>query len=117
MHAMAAGFIGAQELNIDDDESKTLAAAVAGVAAHYNVTANPKTVAWVNLATALGMVYGPRVAAIRLRRAAGRKDTAAKKSSPIKADGPSVVAGRFPLVVGDAPVGGIPHFDLQSSMQ
>lgn len=109
MHGMLAGFTGVAEMEIDEGESKIMASAVAGVAAHYNVSADPKTVAWVNLASALGMIYGPRIAAVRLRKKTDRP----VKVEPKKTDAPtSVVDGKFPMVVGNAPV---PNFDLSAA--
>lgn len=105
IHAMAAGFTGAAELNIDTDEAGTISKAIADVASHYSVTADPKTMAWVNLAAACGMVYGPRIGAIKLRRSMNKPSVKA----PIKASAShpqpgGVVEGRFPLKVGDAPI-------------
>lgn len=104
---MVAGFTGVSELQIDDAESKALAAAVAGVAAHYNVTADPKTIAWVNLASALGMVYGPRVAAIRMRRKFDKPPKPVQKEMPQNV---ATINGRPLQATGDAPM-----FDLSAA--
>lgn len=58
---MAAAFTRVDELALEKDESKMLADAIGEVAKHYPMTIDPKTLAWVNLATCAGMIYGPRV--------------------------------------------------------
>lgn len=60
MHAIAAGALSAPELAIDGEEAKLIAGATAEVARHYNIAPDEKTQAWINLAMALGAVYGPR---------------------------------------------------------
>lgn len=63
-----SGIADVPELEISKDESKAMAEAIAEVASHYNATLDPKVMAWVGFAGAMGAVYGPRVAAIRLRK-------------------------------------------------
>lgn len=54
-----------------------LADAAGEVSKHYPMTIDPKTLAWVNLATAAGMVYGPRVYLINSRK---KKEAADRKA-------------------------------------
>lgn len=58
---------------LDKTEARQLAEATAEVAKHYPTTIDPKVMAWVNFGMVAGMVYGPRIYAIRARTKAGRK--------------------------------------------
>jgi hypothetical protein len=64
IHAMGAAILKTPELAIQPAEAKALATAVAGVSRHYDVAIAAKTMDWINLFTALGMVYGPRLIVI-----------------------------------------------------
>lgn len=68
MHTMVAGFVDIPEIEISKDESTMMAEAIAEVASHYNATLDPKALAWFGFAGAMGAVYGPRVAAFRMRK-------------------------------------------------
>lgn len=70
MHAMMAAGLQAPEMAIEADEAKMLAEAVAEVQRHYPMVIDPRVMAWVNLVSAAGMVYGPRVYMIRKRKIA-----------------------------------------------
>jgi hypothetical protein len=72
---MAGAILDTPELALDDGESKALADAAQKVAAHYDHSMDPKTLAWVNLAMVAGGIYGTRIFAIRARL---KKDAAAK---------------------------------------
>lgn len=67
IHAMAASSI-TPELALEEQEAKLLAEAVAEVQSHYNMTVDPKIVAWIGLAGVCGSLYGPRIAAYKLRK-------------------------------------------------
>jgi hypothetical protein len=58
---MMASLLQTPELMIAPDEAKMLADGVNNVARHYDIIADEKTAAWVNLAMVCGAVYGPRV--------------------------------------------------------
>jgi hypothetical protein len=73
LHMGLAKFSGVDELEIDNEEAKLLAAAVAEVSSHYNVVIDPKTVAWVGLAGVLGAVYAPRIASFKMRKMMEKK--------------------------------------------
>lgn len=62
IHAMLAVMVKQPALNITQQESDMLAGAIANVQRHYDMTATQKTMDFVNLATCLAIVYGPRVA-------------------------------------------------------
>jgi hypothetical protein len=64
---MGAAILDTPELVLDESEAKALADASAKVAAHYNHTIDPRTMAWVNLAMVAGGIYGTRIFAIRAR--------------------------------------------------
>lgn len=55
------------EIALEKSEAKALAEATAEVAKHYPMAIDPKTIAWVNLATCMGLTYGPRVYMLRKR--------------------------------------------------
>lgn len=66
VHAGLAALVG-PELALDQPEAARLAGALANVNAYYGHALNPKTLAWVNLATVAAAIYAPRVMAIGLR--------------------------------------------------
>lgn len=68
IHAGISGATGVDELALDRTESKLLAESVAEVQSFYGNTLDPKIVAWVGLIGVAGSIYGPRIAAIKLRK-------------------------------------------------
>ena len=79
---MLAGIAKTPELALDKAESDAIADASVKVAAMYDLTADPKIVAWSNLAMTLGMVYGSRFIAINARKKTA-KETRREKVVPI----------------------------------
>jgi len=78
LHAMLALQTATPELEIDQGEGEQFMKAAQNVMRHYGVTATQKSLDMVALfGVAVGM-YGPRIAAIRFRKAAERE---AKKHS------------------------------------
>ncbi len=69
LHMMAASALKTEELELDQAESKLLAEAVTEVASHYNTVIDPKVIAWMGLIGVCGQIYGPRVVAMRVRKA------------------------------------------------
>lgn len=67
MHMMVAAATKIDEIRLTPDESKQLAAALAEVNSHYNVVMDPKVIAWVGLTTTAASIYGPRIAAYKIR--------------------------------------------------
>ena len=61
IHLSLATVINDSDWAIDESEAERLAKAFENVAAQYNVTMDPRTQAWFNLALAAGSIYGPRV--------------------------------------------------------
>lgn len=102
-HAMLAGITRTPELALDQGEAKTIAEATSKVAELYDVTADPKTIAWSNLIMTLGMVYGTRIVAINMRRKDERKKRAQSNVAPIRPD----IRGDFSI----SPDGKLPPFD------
>lgn len=81
---MLAGFTGSARLAIEQSEAEQLANAAAAVARHYDIPdIAPQTIDWTNLAMALGMVYGTRIAAAwrEARDAEGRAEGPAPAAS------------------------------------
>jgi hypothetical protein len=79
-HAILASALKVPEIALTKVEAKTLAEAAAEVAKYYPYAIDPKTVAWVNLATCAGLTYGPRIYMARTRIDAERR---AKKAKPV----------------------------------
>lgn len=67
IHTMLAAMTSVPEWQLDKSEARMLAEASASVAAHYDVSASAKTIAWTNLIMVAGTVYGTRIIAIRAR--------------------------------------------------
>jgi len=65
---MGAVILSTPELELDKEESAKLADAMAEIARLKAVAVSPMTLAVVNLCAACGFVYGPRIAAYRLRK-------------------------------------------------
>lgn len=70
VHFMLAGMLDAPDFALSEKESETLAKAVGNVARHYDLTANQKTIDWVQLFFAMGTIYGPRLKYITRKRIA-----------------------------------------------
>ena len=69
VHLMGATLINTPELVINQQEAEQLSSAITRVNELYGGIVLPeKTLAWMNLAIALGTVYGPRVVAIQRRK-------------------------------------------------
>lgn len=65
---MLAGITKIPELEIDLKESRAIAEATAKLAEFYDLTADPKIIAWANLCMILGTTYGTRIIAINMRK-------------------------------------------------
>lgn len=82
---MLAAMTATPELNLSPPEAKLVADATAKVARHYSTSALPeKQMDWINLFTALSMVYFPRVMAYRMRMASeAAKDVTPARPAPV----------------------------------
>lgn len=81
IHEIAANFTNCPELSLADEEAAAEGEALVRLGQEYDVPMpDAKTMAWINLAKVLSMVYGTRVTAIRMRLATER----ARKPQPIR---------------------------------
>jgi hypothetical protein len=96
-HVMLAAITKTPELELTEEESKRIGAAVARVNEEFGgVVVSPKTAALINLAMAAGSVYGPRFVAINVRK---RTERSTKHPQPIPTatmNGPFAVAAAAP---------------------
>jgi hypothetical protein len=70
VHEIGANLFKAEELSLDEEEAGVLGQATLKVWQEYDMPIpDAKTMAWVNLAKVVSQVYGPRVMAIRMRKA------------------------------------------------
>lgn len=72
-HAILSTLLKVPELSIDPREAQQLAAALANLQRFYPVVISEKALAWGNVISAIGMIYGTRVMAYGARKAAERK--------------------------------------------
>jgi hypothetical protein len=79
---MVAAGIDVDELKLEKDEARQLAEGIGNVASHYSVEVNPKVLAWVGLAGIIGAIYGPRIVAIRTRKALEKKAPKSEEARP-----------------------------------
>jgi hypothetical protein len=110
---MGAAFLKTPELELEPDEAKQLAAAIAEVQKHYPMTISPEAMAWTNLGMACAMVYGPRLYLVRNRQKE-EKAQRARNVSPDPTTGTPGSPGPMPdLGVPDhAPGSGLPSFTI-----
>jgi len=73
---MLAAIVKTPELALSEGESEKLAMAAANVARHYDVRASEKVMDWANLAFAMGAIYGPRIAVMKMRKREEKKKEA-----------------------------------------
>lgn len=77
-HTMLAALTSVPELELDKSEAEKLGAGIVNVSRHYDIGATQKTIDWTNLIMVVGAVYGTRLAAVRMRKAAQKLGTAAE---------------------------------------
>lgn len=87
LHAAIAGVTKLPELALSEPEASALSSAAIEVANLYNLSADPRLIAWSNLTMVAAMVYGTRFMAIRERQ---RKEHESRhaKVSPINPNAP-----------------------------
>jgi hypothetical protein len=79
-HGLLSAFSRVPEIALTHDESKALADATVTLAAHYPGISRkvpPEAFAWLNFAQTAAVVYGPRIAAFRMRQAQEKARTRA----------------------------------------
>ncbi|WWT38267.1 assembly protein [Enterobacteria phage PRDfuchsia] len=74
LHLMASSALKVEELALDEKEAEALAGAVQEVASHYDITPDPKIMAWAGLFGVCASIYGPRIAAYKMRAASEKRD-------------------------------------------
>lgn len=74
IHTALAAATKTPELALEDEESRALATATANVLNEFDITPDPKIQAIVGLIATAGMIYGPRVVLIRMRKASEEKE-------------------------------------------
>jgi len=80
---MLATITGNAMIAIDTDEAAKLAQAAQRVARHYDVPGmSQQTIDWIGLIQTVGAIYGSRIMAARLERAAERAARAAQTPAP-----------------------------------
>lgn len=87
IHFMLAKMTKVEELELDETEARKLSVAITRVSALYNYVPAEKTIAWVALVTAAGQVYGPRIAAVKMRIDMNKKPAPAKPSNVVPIQG------------------------------
>lgn len=70
LHLVAAMSTGLPEMQLNDAEGLALAQGIIGVCEQYDLSLDGKTGAALQLAMTAGMIYGPRLLAVRKRAAA-----------------------------------------------
>ena len=104
-HLMLATLLSVPELELTQAESETLADAVKQVTSFYDFEASEKAIAWTNLMTALGTIYGPRIVVI-IRRKPAKPATALKPVEMRR--GAAAAAGGGPNVYASADIDSFP---------
>ncbi len=88
IHTMGAALFAIPELSLEQKEAAQLAEAIQNVAAFYDIPADPKTIAWVNLATTGMAIYGTRAFAYRNRMMFERRARLTATPTPAPAPQP-----------------------------
>lgn len=103
VHAFCARALEAPELEIDEKEAHSLAAAANNVLEQYDFRPDPKTAAWLNLGFVAGAIYAPRLWIIgnKPKAAPAERAPAAPAAAAPVAEGPQP-AIVFPMNMGRA---------------
>ena len=116
-HAMLATITGNSYVAIEQGEAEKLAKAMANVARHYDVPGlSQETLDWIGLIQTAGAIYGSRVMASRLERAAQKRDNPPKPIvQPIR---PSPSAPQTQAVPAEIPgLGNVEVTDIPSAFK
>lgn len=82
MHAILASALSTPELELQPDEGKQFAQALDALSHHYNVHITQKAMDHTNFFLMLGTLYGPRLAAIGMRKRNERANKPKATPSP-----------------------------------
>jgi len=90
LHVVLAKLTGQPIFEISEFEAQMLASSIANVSEHYDLTASSKTMAIVGLCGAIGIVYVPRVVAVRQanRKPKGPPPLFPEMPNPVPEQGP-----------------------------
>lgn len=88
LHTIAATVLKVPELSLSEPEAKQLTSAMNRVAAHYDVGASEKTLAWMNLAVCAGGIYGTRLWSYQLRTKSEAEKKLQAQAAPPRAPYP-----------------------------
>ena len=114
-HAIISAALKTPEIALSEPEAKTLAKATAEVAKYYPMAIDGKTIAWINLATCIGLTYGSRAYLIGKRLDKERKEPkqarrpqagAQEQPQPTSANDPDFSFGGIPGYLGPTPEAG-----------
>lgn len=89
---MAAAALSVPELQLDQEESRALASAIADVSLHYDAAISAEMMAWINLAAVGATVYGPRAFVI-IQRKREEKKPKAKTVEEVAVSAPANIDG------------------------
>lgn len=106
-HAFLAGMSGKDIFAITEDEANKLGEAGQNVARHYDIPGvSQVTVDWIRLARTVGMIYGARIFAARIERAATPGEKTNGATVPVKSSQPTAPPGQMwrEVVPGQPPV-------------
>ncbi len=78
IHALLAQVSETPELQVTEDEGKAFMKASQNVMRHYSVQTTQKTLDWIALFGVTASIYGPRIAAIGIRKRSEREPKTAK---------------------------------------
>lgn len=82
VHSVAASYLKAEELELDEDDAVKLCESGDNVLSFYNKQPPPEVAVWLGFATAVSTIYGPRIVAIRVRVKREKEAAAAKRVVP-----------------------------------
>ena len=82
VHGALAAMTGVKELALEEAEARKLSEATKEVIKHYPIGVSDKQLAWINLGVVAFGVYGTRVMAFNVRRAADRRARVAAMPPP-----------------------------------
>lgn len=91
IHALLATVSGQDVLKLDDDEGTMLAKAISDILEEYQLVADSKSMLWINLISAVAIIYIPRIIVIRLSAASKPKVT--KQPKPTAQPQPARTSG------------------------
>lgn len=95
-HAMLSAALEVPELELEEKEAGAIAQSLVEVQRFYPVGIDEKTLAWINLITVLGGVYGTRYAAVRVRKKREKEEARQRRenraASPLHMIGPEMPA-------------------------